>query len=70
MKNRNLLKTGLIGTGVLAVCCFTPILVISLGVLGLSAFVGMLDIFLLPLLGIFVALTGYALWQRQKSKST
>lgn len=66
MKNAKLLKIGFVGTGVLAVCCFTPVLVIILGVLGLSAVVGMLDIFLLPLLAIFVALTGYALWQRQK----
>jgi len=64
--NKNkLLATGIIGTAIAALCCFTPILVILLGAVGLSAIVGYLDYVLLPTLGIFVLITIYALWKRQ-----
>ncbi|MBQ0757962.1 MAG: mercury resistance system transport protein MerF [Amphritea sp.] len=66
-KNRmpkSLLKTGLIGTVIAAICCFTPILVILLSAIGLASFVGYLDYVLLPLLGIFICITLYALMQR------
>lgn len=65
MNNNKLLATGLIGTAIAALCCFTPILVILLGTVGLSAIVGYLDYVLLPALGIFVLITIYALWKRQ-----
>lgn len=48
-------------------CCFTPILVIAFGALGLSALTGMLDLVLLPVLGIFIGIMVYATWKRQKS---
>ncbi len=65
MNDKKFLQTGLIGTVVLAVCCFTPVLVVLLGAIGLSAFVGVLDYVLLPALVIFVAITVYALWIRK-----
>ena len=52
--NKSLLKTGVIGTIIAALCCFTPILVIIFGAIGLSALVGYLDFVLLPLLGLFL----------------
>ena len=64
MNNNKLLATGLIGTAIAALCCFTPILVILLGAVGLSAIVGYLDYVLLPALGILVLITIYALWKR------
>jgi len=64
--NKKLFTTGLIGTVIAALCCFTPILVILLGALGLSAIVGWLDYVLLPALGIFVAITVYALVTKTK----
>lgn len=64
MSNNKLLATGLIGTAIAALCCFTPVLVILLGAVGLSAIVGYLDYVLLPALGIFVLITIYALWKR------
>ena len=67
MSDRTLLRTGLIGTVVAALCCFTPVLVILLGVVGLSALVGWLDLVLLPALAIFVGITVYALWQRKRT---
>jgi mercuric ion transport protein len=67
MNNRTLLRTGLIGTVVTALCCFTPILVILFGVIGLSAVLGWLDYVLLPALAVFVGITIYALWRRQQA---
>ncbi len=67
MKPQTLLKTGIVGTVIALICCFTPVLVILFGVLGLSAFVGWLDMVLLPTLAIFLILTGYALWKCKKA---
>ncbi len=70
MKENRLLVTGIVGTVIAALCCFTPVLVILLGALGLSAAVGWIDIVLLPILAIFLILTGYALWKRSRPRST
>lgn len=67
MKDKGLLRTGLIGTAVAALCCFTPILVILFGVVGLSALVGWLDYVLLPALAIFIGITAYALWRKPRT---
>lgn len=67
MSNNRLLKIGIIGTIIAALCCFTPLLVILLGALGLSAMVGYLDVVLLPALGIFILITLYALWKRRSA---
>jgi mercuric ion transport protein len=67
MTNKNLLRTGIIGSIIAAICCFTPALVILFGVIGLSSLVGILDYVLLPTLAIFLALTGYALWKRREA---
>jgi mercuric ion transport protein len=63
-----LLATGLIGTAVAAVCCFTPALVIVLGALGLSTWMGWLDYLLIPALLSFAALTGYAIVARRTAR--
>ena len=67
MGNSKLLKFGLVGTVVAALCCFTPLLVVLFSAVGLSALVGWLDYVLLPALFFFVALTIYAL-VRQKNR--
>ena len=67
-KNDRLLKYGLIGTVVAPLCCFTPILVILMGAVGLSALLGWLDIVLLPALAVFIGITLYALWRRQRTR--
>ena len=61
MNDRTMLRTGIVGSTVAAICCFTPALVILLGALGLTAWVGWLDYALLPALALFVALTGVTL---------
>lgn len=67
MPNTRLLNFGIIGTILTALCCFTPVLVLLFGVVGLSAYIGYLDIVLLPALGVFVLITLYALWKRYAS---
>ena len=61
-----MLATGIVGTIVATLCCFTPVLVILFGAVGLSAIVGYLDIVLLPALGIFIGITIYALWRKTR----
>ena len=65
MSNHNLLRIGIVGTVISALCCFTPLLVILFGAIGLSAAVGYLDLVLLPALAAFVLLTICALWKRR-----
>lgn len=67
MSDRALFKIGLIGTVIAALCCFTPILVVLLGFVGLSAITGYLDIILLPALAFFVSLSTYAFWRKWRS---
>lgn len=66
MSNKGLAITGIIGTVIVALCCFTPILVILLAGVGLSAMTGYLDYVLLPALGFFVLLTIYAVWRKKR----
>ena len=68
MKNpKTLVRAGVIGTVLVALCCFTPVLVILLGVVGLSALTGYLDYVLLPALIAFIGLTIYAVWRKKKA---
>ncbi|AWZ01338.1 membrane transport protein MerF [Rhodobiaceae bacterium] len=65
MSNASLLRIGIIGTVIVALCCFTPLLVVLVGIVGLSALTGYLDIVLFPALAFFIALSVYAVWRRQ-----
>jgi mercuric ion transport protein len=60
-----LLKVGVVGAVVTALCCLTPLLVLLLGAVGLSAAVGVLDYVLLPALVVFVGMILYALLRRR-----
>lgn len=70
MKDSTILTTGMIGTVIAAICCFTLALVILLGVVGLSAWLAWLDDVLLPMLAPSLGITiyGLVLWQRQKKE--
>ena len=67
MKNK-LLSLGVGGTLVAVLCCFTPLLPIVLTALGLTGLLAVVynDAVLLPMLALFLILTGYALWRRKK----
>ena len=67
MTEKGLLRVGIIGTVVAALCCFTPVLAVLLGVVGLSAAIGWLDYVLLPALILFLSLTVCALWGRRSA---
>jgi len=62
----NLQKVGIVGAVIAALCCFTPILVVLLGAVGLSSIVGYLDYVLLPSLVIFLGITVYAFMTMKK----
>ena len=64
MKKVKLLWVGIIGSAIAALCCFTPVLVVLLGAVGLSAAVGYLDYVLLPALAVFIIITIYALLKK------
>ena len=65
MKDRTLIGVGVIGAAFAALCCFTPVLVVLAGVVGLSAITGYLDYALLPALVLFIGLTIYAVLRRR-----
>lgn len=65
-RSNTLLTTGVVGTGLAALCCFTPLLTVLLGAVGLSAVLGYLDLVLIPALLLFVGITLYALVRRSR----
>ncbi len=67
MNDKTLLRTGIVGSVIVALCCLTPILVVAVSALGFAAIVGWLDFVLFPLLAFFLGLTAYALIRRRKS---
>jgi mercuric ion transport protein len=68
MSDKSLLCTGAAGSVIAAICCFTPVLVIAFGAIGLSAWVGWLDYVLFPMLAFFLALTGYGLYRLRQGR--
>ncbi len=67
-KDKLLLRFGIVGTAIVALCCFTPVLVILLGAVGLASLTGYLDMVLLPALATFIALTAYALYRKNNTQ--
>jgi mercuric ion transport protein len=65
MSDKRLVATGLIGMIIAVLCCFTPLSVVLLGVVGLSAIVGKLDYALPPVMAIFLAVLLYGLAKRR-----
>ncbi|ORJ60579.1 mercury resistance system transport protein MerF [Geothermobacter hydrogeniphilus] len=65
---RNRFLAALIGTGLVALCCFTPVLVLLLAGLGLSILTPWLDFVLLPALVVLILLTllAYRQWRRSQ----
>ena len=69
MNERRLMRVGVVGTVVAAICCFTPVLVVLLGAIGLAGAVGLLDYVLFPSLALFLGILVYALWKRRTARS-
>ena len=68
MKDSTLMRTGIMGGVLAAICCATPFLAVVLGAVGLSAWAAKADYILLPALVLFIALVGWALIRRSKQK--
>lgn len=64
--NNRILRAGIIGAIVTAICCFTPVLVILSSVLGLTALVGYLDYVLFPLLAMFLVLIAVGIIKKSR----
>lgn len=69
MDPRKLLWIGIGGSVVAVLCCFTPILMIGLGAIGITAVGAWLDAGLMTALAVFLSLTGFALWKRRSQPS-
>ena len=65
--DKTLLGASVIGALISALCCFTPVLYLLLGVVGLSALTGYIDYVVLPALAAFVALAAYELFHRRRA---
>lgn len=70
MKDTTIVKTGIVGSAFAAICCATPVLVVALGAIGLSAWLGWIDYVLLSALALFLGLTAYGLWRRNRAADT
>ena len=62
--DKKLLGVGSLGAAIAAICCFTPALVLLVGIVGLSAIVAWLDYGLFPILFASLGLIAYALYLR------
>jgi mercuric ion transport protein len=67
MDTHKYMNTGIWGAIITAICCFTPILVVGLGLIGLAAITQYLDYMLFPLLGFFLILALYGWWKHKRS---
>ena len=70
MNDQKLLKIGIVGSVIAALCCFTPVLVILFGALGISALLAGVDVALIPALIGFLGLTLFAYLRRRKRPSS
>ena len=67
-KQKNLLRVGIIGTIITALCCFTPILVLLLSAIGLGMVSVYLDYILFPILALFMLLMIHGLLQLMRTR--
>jgi mercuric ion transport protein len=71
MTNKLLLRVGITGTVLAALCCFTPTLVIALTALGIkigSSLIPRLDPILIPILMFFAAFTFWTFSRRNRGE--
>ncbi len=61
MKDSTLMRTGVVGAVLAAICCATPLLAVVLGAVGLSVWVAHAGYIVMPALVLFIALVGWAL---------
>ncbi len=69
MTPNKLVVAGGTGSVITAICCFTPVLVVGFGAIGLSAWLGWIDYVLFPMLAAFLGLTAYGCWRQRVAAS-
>ena len=62
------LEIGTWGAVITAICCFTPMLVLGLGVIGLGMLTPYLDYVLMPAFSLFLGVAVFGLWQKKRVK--
>ena len=60
------LYASIAGVVLIALCCFTPLLVITLGVVGFSVFTPYLDYVLFPFLAVMIAVAWWSFSKYEK----
>src|SRR6266852_5103907 len=65
MGDRTLITTGVVGGGLAAICCATPLLAVVLGAAGLTAWLSKADYILIPALLGCIGLVGIGLYRRR-----
>jgi mercuric ion transport protein len=66
---RRRLAAAVIGTAIIAVCCFTPVLVVLLAAIGFAALTPYLDYVLFPSLAVMLFVTWRAYRQHTRARS-
>ncbi len=64
-----LIRAGAIGAAIAALCCFTAVPVIVLGIAGLSAWLDRLDLVAVPMLALFGAILVAGLAMRRRRRA-
>jgi mercuric ion transport protein len=65
MRDRTLITTGAIGAVLAAICCLTPLLVVVLSAVGLTAWLANADYVLIPALILCLALVAFGVYRRR-----
>lgn len=63
MSDKKMICTGATGTVIAAICCFTPLLVILFGAVGLTAWLAYADYVLFPILFACIGLLAFGLYR-------
>jgi mercuric ion transport protein len=66
MSSNKLIWTGVAGSAIAAICCFTPALVVVLGGIGLSAWLAWADKLVLPAVAAFIAIAALGLYRLRR----
>ena len=67
MKDQTLIRAGAVGAIIAAICCATPVLVIALGTIGLSAWAAGIDYVVIPALLLSLGLLGFGLYRQSRA---
>ena len=70
--HRRTFRAAVLGAGAVALCCFTPVLVLLLAAVGASALTPYLDYVLFPALAVLIvlAVVSYTRWKRATCRGT